>query len=254
MDLLPGTGYKLDEDYSQQVIIEDINYQAEILQDPDENKTWTTICDAANALELGEEGCNGIAEKLAEDEEISLEKLKGLGYVTVQVQRENGDSTVNGDFFNNALAAGLPVHYTITSNSDSQLNNGPDEDYFANQLNYNDTSKYDEIYSAVVVSVTEKDDPAPGTARIYFAALPDALKEEPESYTLSLDDSFINLSYNPDNFCTEETSEYCWALRNAPDENYQFYVTRASDTATFTINDSGEFTPSIITNNNIDVK
>jgi len=237
INLLPGEGYKLGNDYSQQVVIEDINYQAEILT----NKSRTTIYDVADALEP-DDGPN----MASRGDEISVDRLKGLGYVTVQVTRQtNGgsDATVNGDLFNNALAGGLPVYYTIRPTDGGARG----EDYFANKFNYNNNVQDNQYVDAVVVPVTPTEeggqgDLPPGTARIYFAALPDAIKENAEHYTLKLE-TFIDKSCAPG-------ESYC--RQNTPDGEYQFYeIKNSKQEIGLTIEDSGEFTPRIVIADNI---
>lgn len=222
--LLPGRGYRLGATSTQTITIEDINYQVELLPD----SRSTTVADVVDAL-----------EPATGTRAIDVNALKGLGYVTVQARRKNGDSAIHGDFFNNALAGGLPVHYRIERSGNANAGRG--EDYFSNQVNYNN-SKYDpQVYNAVVIPVTAPDapsregEPPPGQARIWFAALPDAIKEDAENYTLTLE-SFQDPS------C--EGSAACAA--NTPAGHYYFYTVKDSaSSAKLTIDDSDEFTPAI---------
>ncbi|MEM7066438.1 MAG: LamG domain-containing protein [Cyanobacteria bacterium P01_B01_bin.77] len=271
--------------YRQEIIIEDINYQVEFLGDnqkPD-------LCDAADALESEPDTytqCDA-SGTYQESREINVDAIKGLGYATVQLKRPVNDkdfssqeqylanqpsdgwdrtsgqfdTSVNGDFFNNALAGGLPIHYII----DSSLGNN----HFTNQLNYNndnydsigsqiDSLENAQIFNAVVIPVTEEDgdppgDLPPGATRIYFSALPDAVKEDPETYTLTLTEFPNDPSYDLANLCTDAVQEdiggeeNCDAIDNTPDGDYKFYTIKTeSDTATFTVYDSDEFVPSII--------
>ncbi|WP_424100515.1 FG-GAP-like repeat-containing protein [Moorena producens] len=271
IDLLPGEGYQLTTEpsvdgtpgYSQQVIIEDINYQVELLDE----QSNTEIADVADAL----------APKPSivplDGSTIDLTNLQGLGYVTVQARRPINvkhapdqdelsnndwvntegqyDGTVNGDFFNNALAGGLAIHYTLTPIDGGEAG----EDYFSNQLNYrNERYGEQQIYDAVVIPATKAEedrnsgDLPPGQARIYFAALPDAVQENPEHYTLTIE-TFTDPSYNPDeDFCGEDEGPKCNSvLQNTPAGDYQFYKVRSdAKEATFILYDSGEFTAGLV--------
>ena len=281
VSLLVGPGYKLaDQNTSQKVIIEDANYQAELLSDEASNRL--AICDAADALEAAAadpvQDCvnDGRATK------IDVDSLKGLGYVTVQVKRpvnffrdsrDSGlpsgwatdsakySSQVIGELFNNALAGGLPVHYSFADKPD---------DVFNHQLNYNST-KYAgisgellgldgaQVFNAVVIPVADVDPQQqptlpPGMARIYFSALPDAVREAAQTFSLSLATFPDNPSYDPNNFCNGDNAEHCDVLQNAPDGKYQFYtlVSALEDrTANLTVYDSGEFQPEIVLIDNI---
>ena len=268
------------------MIIEDINYQVELV----EAQSNTDIADVANALAPKD------GSPVEENGTIDVTNLQGLGYVTVQARRPINtfhtptedeltnnswtntpgkyDGTVNGDFFNNALAGGLPIHYTLTPTDGgekgedywvNQVNYRNEkygckgEDYWANQVNYrNEQDVCQPIYDAVVIPVTDEDrepDPdalPPGQARIYFAALPDAVQEAPEHYRLTIE-PFTDLSYRAEYFCGEEVGPDCNSVQqNTPEGNYQFYRVRSgADTATFTLNDSQEFTAGLIVVDNV---
>ncbi len=292
ISLLPAPGYYLAENnasycpednpscpdrYAQRVEIQDINYRIQVFTGSSSKKL--NLCDAADALESPPQDyndCNasGVFEG---GEEINVENLKGLGYATVsarrpikQISNDNWDTTdgqyeekVHGDFFNNALAGGLPVHYTITGDGQSG------KDYFSNQLNYNnknyedidsdssvDSEKGAQIFNSVVIPAENdeedgNDEPS-GHARIYFSALPDAVQEHPENYTLKVI-PFIDPSYDLSNICPPEASaEDCKVLDNNPDGDYQFYDLKPNKhSAEFTIYDSGEFISSLIVADNI---
>ncbi|NEO93678.1 MAG: hypothetical protein F6K56_27150, partial [Moorea sp. SIO3G5] len=292
ISLLPAPGYYLAENtatycpqdnpscpdrYAQRVEIQDINYRVQVFTGSTTKKL--NLCDAADALESPPQDyddCNasGVFEA---GEEINVENLKGLGYATVSARRpirpinnDNWDTTdgqyeekIHGEFFNNALAGGLPVHYTIEGDGKSG------KDYFSNQLNYNNENYEDiesdsdvdseegaQIFNSVVIPAENdeedgNDEPS-GRARIYFSALPDAVQEHPENYTLKVT-TFTDPSYDPSNICPPgESAEDCKVLDNNPDGDYQFYDLKPNKhSAEFTIYDSGEFIPSLIVADNI---
>ena len=271
VNLLASDGYAIDVDnFSQQVIIEDVNFQVEILSD----LSRTTICDLADGLASSDSPCEQVTSSTARNK-INLDDIKSLGYVTLQAKRpinvqrtskdghlpENWDSNVSqystavqGAFFNNALAGGLPVHYNITES-------GAGVQFLSNQINYNN-DRYEQItdgklddlagaqiFNAVIIPVsdtesenTESELPA-GAARIYFSALPDAIKEESQNYTLTLQ-KFTDPSY--------DSTQLNAILANTPAGEYQFYQPKSTaKNAIFTLLDSGEFSPGIIISDNI---
>jgi len=203
--LLPTNQYKrgTKTESSATITIKDINYTAEI----DYSKSKVEITEASDPLESS-----------TKSNEIDVDKLKSIGYVTVKL-----DKAVNGNHFNNALAAGLPVYYKI----EPKGNEGEAKDYLAPQYNYNDTVHPDKIVDAVVVPV-DKD-----SAKLYFAALPDVVKEAPEEFTLTIE-TFTDSNINT-------------ALNNVLGSEYQFYeVDSTNSSAALTINDSDEFQAELI--------
>ncbi|WP_139296294.1 FG-GAP-like repeat-containing protein [Moritella viscosa] len=271
VNLLASDAYAIDvKNFSQKVTIEDVNFQVEILSD----LSRTTICDLADGLASSGSPCDQVTSPVVRNK-INLDDIKSLGYVTLQakrpvnVQRESKEedlpngwdsnvsqysTAVQGAFFNNTLAGGLPVHYSITETESGVQ-------FLSNQINYNNNryekitdGKLDDlegaqIFNAVIIPVTdinnenkESDLPA-GAARIYFAALPDAIKEESQKYTLILQD-FTDPSYDADQLDI--------ILHNTPAGEYQFYQPKSeAKDVIFTLLDSDEFSPGIIISDNI---
>ncbi|MEL6722570.1 MAG: LamG-like jellyroll fold domain-containing protein, partial [Pseudomonadota bacterium] len=281
ISLLSGPGYQLaDQNTSQTIVIEDANYQVELLSDTASNRY--AICDVADALEaaVADPASDCVTGDRAT--KIDVDALKGLGYVTVQAKRPVGffrdakdsglpgdwatntdkhSTQITGELFNNALAAGLPVHYSIVDKP---------ADVLSNQLNYNNTKYADiagellhlegaQVFNAVVIPVTDADTKQqqslpPGAARIYFSALPDAIQEAAQTFTLSLTSFPNDPSYDPENLCNDDNQAYCAVLNNAPDGVYQFYTVTSDandNTADLTVYDSGEFKPEIVLIDNI---
>ena len=275
VSLLAGPDYQLsDSDTSQQIIIEDANYQIELRQD--DGMSRTAICDAADALEQpAQDPANCQSSDRATS--IDVDDLKGLGYVTVQAKRpinffrdsQDGGlpadwtddaakhtTIVTGELFNNALAGGLPVHYGIDAKPD---------DVLANQVNYNNENYANidgevlgqdgaQVFNAVVIPVTDLESQAdqplpPGAARIYFSALPDAVQEAAQNLTLTLAEFPNDPSYDEDNFCNDGNQDYCDVLFNTPAGDYQFYTVSPdsnANQAALTVYDSGEFTAQVV--------
>ncbi len=280
VQILPGPEYYLDDTkYKKEITIKDANYQVEILEGGTSERT--TICDVSDALETADSSCSTGHV----NDEINVDELAGLGYITVQAKRplvplknrSGGDAHTNwantegeyssviiGGLFNNALAGGLPVHYKLSSKPN---------DVFLNQVNYNnkkyndspttsadshvDSDDYAQIYNAVVIPVTSLestlDGEQPGTARIWFSALPDAVFEQPDqNFKLTLIPFENDPSYDEDAFCNNENQSYCDALFNNPDGDFQFYSVHPSKNyAEITVEDSGEFQPKLIIIDNI---
>jgi hypothetical protein len=256
VQLLSGNGYRLGDNYSQTVIIEDANYQAKVLL----GDSKLVINDAADAL--GGEPDPAV--------EIDVGDLEALGYVTIQLERATDafdagwstsggtkipdqyyssgktiDTKVYGQLFNGAPGAGIAVHYTITRAADHGV------EYFSSRYNYNQPEKYtdgiddDDVYHAVVVPISDAADndeqalSPPGQARIYFSALPDAVQKDPGDYTLTLE-NFTDKSCDKG-----DTNQLCGG--NTPADTYQFYQVRdGENTATITLNDSGEFPEKLV--------
>ncbi|SGY89167.1 Putative uncharacterized protein [Moritella viscosa] len=276
VSLLAGPDYQLANDnISQTIIIEDANYQVELLQDAAMNHT--VICDAADALEQRAQVPEVDCKSGGRVSRIDVNDLKGLGYVTVQAKRpinffRDGKNSglpsnwtvddskhtnfITGELFNNALAGGLPVHYSIA---------GKPSDVLSNQVNYNNElyAAIDnellnldgaQVFNAVVIPVTEVESEEgsslpPGAARIYFSALPDAVKDATQSFTLSLEAFPNDPSYDEDNFCNDENLSVCEVLYNTPAGDYQFYTVtndNAANNAKLTVHNSGEFIPEIV--------
>ncbi len=281
VSLLVGEDYQLaDDNTSQEIIIEDANYQVSLLGDSDMNHT--AICDAADALEQAADDPASDCKTGGRATEIDVDDLKGLGYVTVQAKRPVGvqrpdksgelpdgwqttdgqySSLIIGELFNNGLAGGLPVHYALSGKPDG---------VFTNQVNYNnenyegidgelDALDGAQIFNAVVIPVTdlESDEPQPlppGAARIYFSALPDAVQEASQSFELTLATFPNDPSYDPENFCNEENESYCEVLENTPAGKYKYYSVHgdtAENSATLIVHDSGEFTAGLVVIDNI---
>ncbi|WP_157534099.1 LamG domain-containing protein [Moritella sp. JT01] len=276
VSLLAGPDYQLANDnISQTIIIEDANYQVELLQDAAMNHT--AICDAADALEQRAQAPEMDCKSGGRASRIDVDDLKGLGYVTVQAKRpvnffrdgktsalpEDWATNVNkytsfitGELFNNALAGGLTVHYSIVDKP---------SDVLSNQVNYNNEryegiagelpgEKGAQVFNAVVIPVTSvesKEEQAlpPGSARIYFSALPDAVKDATQTFALSLEAFPEDPSYDQDNFCNDDNQSVCKVLFNTPAGNYQFYTVTDDNTANnvkLAVHDSGEFTAEIV--------
>lgn len=256
VQLLSGKGYRLsDNKYSKTVIIKDANYQARILA----SKSKLTLSDVSDALEP-------TSGNFDPHTEIDVSDLKGLGYATIQLERavdefdlawgadgssipsqyegREIDTRVYGGLFNGALGGGMPIHYTISREDEHGVQ------YFSNRYNYNQAGKYssginsDDVFHAVIVPVSETESDEfpllpPGQARIYFSALPDAVQEDPGSYTITLED-FIDKS------CDKlDPVQLCGT--NTPDDDYQFYYKKPGEhEATITIHDSNEFEEKLI--------
>jgi hypothetical protein len=185
ISLLPSTDYLRAEDTDASgrnavVNIENINYAPYI--------------DIDNSKLSIQEVADGITPHINEGE-INVDDIESLGYVTVKLNRP-----VAGEDFNNALAAGLLIRYQITPKTTGASH----EDYLSSQYNYNNSTLGEaNIVDGVIVPVDEDE------ARIYFAALPDVVKEEPEKFTLEL------IPYN-DPSLSEEYQYYLLGINGKP--------------------------------------